>query len=436
MMKTIVLLHILIFFSFGYAQENNLTALRDKYQDKFLAENKGVAVLTYANGKTSTMGVGQFDLNEHSAFNIGSATKTFTVVLVLQEEEKGNLKLSDSIGKYLSPIKNVDPGLTIESLITHESGLDEVIGGNLQEMLYTKSDSLYNASLLTEIEESDPELVGKFDYCNTNYLLLGKIIEKVTDRAYSDLLRERIFIPLGMNETHPYLHKNIPNLAAPYDEGKDISEYMDYRFFANIAYAAGSISSTLHDMQIFYLELFEGNTLLSRKTVDKMLTSGNERYGLGLFKPDSEDEPFYGHGGNNVGYSFRNGYNIKDKTLYLVFSNDRSIPSRKPIIVDLIKVLNNEKIEDFEMADYEQFKGFIGKYELKEANLTMEILFEGEQFLLSVPDQGVKCELFVKSKDTLYDSKVGACFTSIEGSPNELKFSQSGFETVIYRIEE
>lgn len=435
-MKTIAIIYTLIFsITFGYAQKNELATVKDKYHDKLVEENKGVAVLTYSKGKTKTTGIGRFDLNERSAFNIGSATKTFTVILILQEMEKGNLKLSDSIGKYLDPIKNVDPGLTIESLITHETGLDEVIGGNLLEMLYTKSDSLYNASILTEIEENDPDLIGKFDYCNTNYFLLGKIIEKVADRSYADLLRERIFLPIGMNETHPYVHKNIPNLATPYHEGKDVSEYMDYRFFANIAYAAGSISSTLHDMKIFYLELFEGNTLLKKATVKRMLTDGNDTYGLGLFKPEVE-HPFYGHGGNNVGYSFRNGYNIENKTLYLIFSNNRSIPSKNMIVSDLIRVMNNEEVQPFQALDLSKFQHFIGKFELKEANLTFEITLEENKLYLNVPAQDVKSELIAKDDTTLVDAIVGASFTTVEGNKDQLTFAQNGFKTTIHRLED
>ena len=114
-----------------------------------------------------SVGIGNFQLNENAVFNIGSATKTFTVILLLQEVEKGNLKLSDRIGQYLDPIRNVDENLTIESLITHESGLDEVIGSNLTEIFDAQSDSLYELSMLHSVEKNKSELIGEFDYCNT-----------------------------------------------------------------------------------------------------------------------------------------------------------------------------------------------------------------------------------------------------------------------------
>jgi D-alanyl-D-alanine carboxypeptidase len=183
--------------------------------------------------------MGGFDLEENRVFNIASATKTFTAILILQELEKENLQLTDSIGKFLTPIKNVPQCLTIENLLIHESGLEDVF--------YAENDSRYNAQLLQQTEEYNKEMFGKFDYCNTNYFLL----EKITDRSYFDLLDERIINPLELKNTHPYVSKSIPNLATPYHKVEDVTSYLDYRFFRKIVNAAGNIASTLSDMEKF-----------------------------------------------------------------------------------------------------------------------------------------------------------------------------------------
>ncbi|WP_299311717.1 serine hydrolase [uncultured Aquimarina sp.] len=434
-MKTLQKLTVLLVFFLikymGYGQTNDLDIISKKYDSGLKEQNKGVAILIKKDNEIKTMSLGNFNLTERSVFNIGSATKTFTAILILQEVEKGNLKLTDSIGTYLTPIHNVDGFLTIEALLTHESGLDEVIGKNIQDIFYAKNDSLYNTALLHQVEKSNPKMIGKFDYCNTNYFLLGKIIEKITDQSYFDLLRERILIPLEMKNTYPYVHKNIPNLAKPYHNGEDVTDYLDYRYFANIAYAAGSIASTLTDMEIFYRSLFETEQLLEKKTVKMMMESGNEYYGYGLFKSNQEGVNYYGHGGNNIGYAFRNQYNPMTKNLYLIFTNTKSIPSKKSINNDLLGYINNKPVESFKTIDLKNFKKYTGTYLLKEANLTLEIILENNKMYLVSEAQGVKSELIQKDGKSLYDTTVGVVLTQIEEDTNSLSFSQNGFVTTI-----
>ena len=403
-MKTLQHITVLLFlliFSNVFSQENSIQTIKNKYNTLLQEQNKGIGVLIKKGAKISTFYLGSHQLTSKKVFNIGSATKTFTAILFLQEVEKGNLKLTDSIGKYLSPIKNVDGALTIETLLTHQSGLDEVVGENIKEIYYSKNDALLNSNLLDEIEENNPEQIGKFNYCNTNYLLLGKIIEKVTDKNYFDLVRECIIEPLNMKHTYPYVSKNIKNLATPFSQGEDISKYLDYRYFANIANAAGSIASTLSDMEVFYTSLFETEKLLKNETLQLMLTSGNEIYGLGIFKSEYNGTPYYGHGGNNIGYAFSNGYNPKTKELYLMFSNEIMIPI-KSIENDVFAYLNNEAIENFKHADINNFKDYIGSYLIKEANFVIKIKIENNKILLGNEAQGF-AELNQKNENTLIE---------------------------------
>ncbi len=417
--------------SIAFSQTKSLEIISNKYNTPLKEQNKGVAILIKKKNNLETVSLGNHNLTKNSVFNIGSATKTFTAILILQELEKGNLKLTDSIGQYLTPIANVNASLTIEDLLTHESGLDEVIGKNIQDIFYAKNDSLYNTNLLSQVEKNNPEMIGKFDYCNTNYFLLGRIIEKVTDQSYFDLLRERIFVPLGMKNTYSYVHKNIPNLATPFHDEKDVTAYLDYRYFANIAYAAGSIASTLSDMELFYKSFFETEVLLKKETVKMMITSGNDSYGLGLQKFSKNN---VGHGGNNIGYAFRNQYNLVTKDLILMFANYRTIPLKNAIKKDLLAYMNNEPIESFKSLDINVFKKYTGTYLLKEANLKLKIVFEDSKMYLVCEEQGLKSKLTQKNDISLSDTTVGATLTIIEGSSTSLTFQQNGFTTTINKI--
>ena len=429
-MKTLkhLTLLLLTFIPFaGISQASDLDIFSKKYNSILKEQNKGIAILVKKNNKIESTSLGNFNLSENSVFNIGSATKTFTAILIMQELEKGNLRLTDSIGSYLTPIQNVDGDLLIKELLSHESGLDEVIGRNILDIFYAKNDSIYSESLLNHIEKSEAETKGKFDYCNTNYLLLGKILEKITDQSYFDLLRERIFIPLQMNNTYPYVHKNLPNLARPYHDNTDVTEYLDYRFFANIANSAGSIASTLIDMEKFYSSLFETEILLRKETVKMMMESGNEAYGLGVFKNEINNQVYYGHGGNN-------SYNPITKDMYLMFSNSITIQSRELIKNDLMAFLNNKAIDEFKSIDIKNFEECVGVYLLKEANLKLEIVIEEGKMFLIVESQGVKSELAQKNETSFYDTVVGVTFTMIEDSHDSLSFNQKDFTTTISKV--
>jgi D-alanyl-D-alanine carboxypeptidase len=425
-----LLLNVTVFFS----QESNLESIASKYQSSFKENNQGVGILVKRDDEVYTTSIGTHNLTEHSVFNIGSATKTFTAILILQEVEKGNINLTDTIGTYLDPIANVDGTLSIEQLLAHETGLDEVISRNIEDIFYAKNDVLYQDDLLQQVGENNPDMVGKYEYCNTNYFLLGRIIEKLTDQNYFDAVRERIIEPLQLQHTYPYVHKNLPNLATPIHDDKDVTEFLDYRYFANIAFAAGSVASTLVDLEVFYTSLFETEKLLKKETLALLMESGNEVYGLGIFKPNPKEGNYYGHGGNNIGYSFRNGYNPDTKNLFMIFSNSIKIPQSMVINVDLIAFLNGKPIVQFSAINIENFKDYTGTYLLAEADLEFVIQLDGETMYLVVPAQDAKSELTQKNETTLMDTSVGATFSIIEGATDRLKFEQNGFSTEIVKV--
>jgi CubicO group peptidase (beta-lactamase class C family) len=416
-----------------YSQQNKLDPIQEKYNSILKEKNKGIAILVKKDNNIEKVSLGNYNLTEHNVFSIGSATKTFTAILILQEMEKGNLKLTDSIGTYLTPIKNVDGSLTVEHLLTHQSGLDEVTGRNVIDVFFSEDDSVYNKNQLDQIEENNPEKIGKFSYCNTNYLLLGKILEKITDQNYFDLLELQIFKPLQLKSTYAYLHKNIKNLATPTFNNKDVTEYIDHRFYGGFAYAAGSIASTLLDMEVFYTSLFETEKLLKNETLELMLTSGSENYGLGIFKSTYNDVLYYGHGGNNIGYAFSNGYNPITKELFLMFTNSIAIPLNS-IESDVAGYLNDETISNFKAVDMGIFKDYAGTYLVKEVNLTLNITVENNKIFLSDENQSFKSELNQKGENTLIDKVTGVSLTIIKSDANSLTFSQSGFTAIISRI--
>ena len=105
--------------------------------------------------------------------------------------------------------------------------------------------------------------------------------------------------------------------------GEDLLEQSNYRFYYNLAFSAGCISSNLNDLELFFISLYETNKLITRETFTKMIDF-QDNYGLGIekIKVNSEKEYFFiGHSGDNISFKIRNLYNPKTKDLIITISN-------------------------------------------------------------------------------------------------------------------
>lgn len=350
-MKRIILALLLGFSGIVLAQDDAKTSAlladamnvyRDSIQQKY-----GLAALVRHNGKISRHAIGiageGIAMTPDKVFNIGSLTKTFTAVLVMQEVEKGSLKLSDSIGKFFDENPNADLTITIEELLLHRSGLGEVVVDSIFNQAFLDPAFEYNYTFLYNKIPKPAGLRGeKYNYCNTNYLLLGYILEYITDKPYDELLKERVFDPCGMKNTYAYFSKAIPNTAHPMYEGEDLIEYCSFHFYKNYSFSAGGISSTMDDLVKFFENLYEKNTLVTPETFAKMVTF-RDYYGYGFEKIIKDTTAgrvdCYGHAGDNISFALRNYYNPNTKDLVIVFANHYGDPYSRKIATVIMKQL-------------------------------------------------------------------------------------------------
>ena len=264
-------------------------------------------------------------MNENQVFNIGSLTKTFTAVLIMQEVEKGNIQLNDSLNIYFPKEfcenDNVDLGITIEQLLRHRSGLGEVVNDSLFNKAFGNPYFDYNYSFLfNKIPKPTSEPNSKYQYSNTNYILLGYILEVVNDKPYAEILKERIFAPLKMKNSYAYYSKNIKNVAHPILFGEDLSESGFFKYYQSYLFSAGAISSNTNDLYNFFKALYNYK-LVSRESFEKMISFGKEGYGMGLQKQVVDGKVYLGHGGDNISFKIRNFYDAKTKNLLILISN-------------------------------------------------------------------------------------------------------------------
>ena len=124
-------------------------------------------------------------------------------------------------------------------------------------------------------------------------------------------------------------------------DGEDLIEQLNYRFYYNLAYSAGCISSNLDDLELFFSSLYETNKLISRETFNKMIDF-QDNNGLGIEKinvKSTKDYYFIGHSGDNISFKIRNRYNPKTKDLIITISNQMGEKYIGKINNDIIKQL-------------------------------------------------------------------------------------------------
>lgn len=271
-------------------------------------------------------------------YRLGSITKQFTAMLIMQLVEQGKLKLDVPVSTYLPeyPKKNGDV-ITIHQLLTHSSGTPNMTSfpGFLKNISRNSYSPLQLVNLFAD-STLQFEPGKKYAYSNSGYILLGYIIEKVTHKSYEKVLQENIFTPLGMNNTG-YDHHEVllKNRANGYE--KNGRHYVNADFIdMSVPYAAGSLYSTVEDLYLWDQSLY-GNKLLRKEDMDllfaKHIPSGGSYYygygwGIGEIPLGNTAERIQtiGHGGGINGFNTQITRIPSDKSLIVLLNNTGGAP--------------------------------------------------------------------------------------------------------------
>lgn len=283
------------------------------------------------NYKIWKSAIGYFDdsrtrtLETKDKFIIGSVSKTFTATIILQLVEEGVIELDSSIIVYL-PIFPAEilgneynlNNITVRQLLNHESGIADFIDipAFTNRMLNEPSNTISPIEILSLVIEYRDPLFNpgtSFSYSSTNYILLGMMAEYLCEKPFYIILKERICLKIGLENTH--LHSFDP------DEGEIAHGY--YGVFdgstahGSYGWTAGGIASSVEDLGKFMKALVRGELFQNGSTFDLMITPGQfSTYGLGIFAMDYGHGVSYGHTGKVWGYRARMIYNLeKDAVL-------------------------------------------------------------------------------------------------------------------------
>jgi len=275
--------------------------------------NKGYGMANYEqdipnNGKTK--------------FRIGSVTKQFTAVAILQLVEKGKVSLKAHISEYLPYFrKDIDPKITVHDLLVHSSGLPNytALPGFYPEH---SRDPFKVKDFVIKFCSGDLEFEpgSTWNYSNSGYFILGAIIEAVTGQSYADYLKEHIFEPAGMeNSGYDDFNTILKNRATGYKMGKNGLENSDY-IDLSIPYAAGSLYSTTEDLYTWDRILYT-DKILTKKSKGLMFTPYIAYYGYGWFVAEKNRHKNYSHSGGINGFVCNIARYVDDDAFIAVLAN-------------------------------------------------------------------------------------------------------------------
>lgn len=264
----------------GSGQANRLAAaLRNGFGTRV---GGAVASLSVPGRRPWVGAVGESDIRRHTPMTadlqspIGSISKTFTGMLVMQEVERGSISLDDRLSTWYPWIAKSDE-ITVAMLLNMSSGIGDYLNDRIGEFaaeMLTDPSHRYDPEDLIAIGAALPrafETPGtQYAYSNTNTTILGRILERVTGRTFARLTRERLLVPLGLTRTRlnfqgrmqaPHVQTYSAKLV---DDGEPPVVTTDWS--SSWAYAAGALVSTVDDLRRWGRVLGTGEGVIGPRT--------------------------------------------------------------------------------------------------------------------------------------------------------------------------
>lgn len=346
--------------------------------------------------------------------DMGSVTKQFTAAAIVALEEDGKLRVTDSIGKYLSGVPQDKRGITIHHLLTHTSGLAMGFGGDYERV--TRDEVVRRA--LTSALRSPPG--ERHAYSNAGYSLLAAIVEIVSGQPLDTFMQERLFRRAGMTSSS-YFPRDTQRVVRGYLRGRDME-------IAERAAATGGemwnllgnggLHSTLDDMHRWMRALAE-DRLFSRAARDKLLRpyalhssdyrgTGSLHYAYGWYVSKlTNGKTIVWHLGGNGTLNTAVRWHVDDGTLVLYASNTSEFHDPAYPVPVIERLLAGERVNfppEVIAVDSQALARYAGRYRLDDDAITVEV----NKGFLRLRGEGQSAFWFVTrgewARDTLLDA--------------------------------
>ncbi len=393
---------------------------KNKFMGQVSIREKGIQVFKKGYGYIDATKKSKSDGN--SKYRIGSVTKTFTSVMVMQLVDEGKIKLSDKLTKFFPKIQNSDK-IIVEHLLHQRTGILD----------FVNTDTIFHSKLTNRVEhdeilermttyKSDFEPDSQHKYSNSNHFLLGKIIEKITKKTFAENLKSRIVDKINLKNTY-YTTK---------PTATEYAEVLSYMFNGsswevlpvsdlNLPFSSGGITSTAQDLTIFIENLFKGN-LVSKSSLEKMKTMKNG-YGMALVNFPFGERKFYGHNGKIDGFYSSVGYYPEDDMAISLITNGENFKYNE-VMIGILSIYYSMpyRFPDFVQLDKKELEQYLGVYASSQIPLKITISEKNGQLIGQGTDQP-SFQLDYASKDTFIFS---AAKVEIFFKENGMELRQAG----------
>lgn len=351
----------------------------------------------------------------NTIYQIGSTTKEFTAAVILKLAEQHKLSLEDKLSKYFPEYKRWNE-ITIKHLLTHTSGIYEILRDHtaFNEGTVPRSMEKTLSYFIDKPLDFDPGT--QYSYCNSGYILLGLIIEKVTGKPYQAVVRDLILKPLKMKHTgFDFAGLKNSDKAKGYTKYTQIIKEASVPWDSTATFSAGSLYSTVGDLYLWHKGLLT-NKVYSKSSLEAATTPYLAGYGLGCWIDTFYQKKIVSHGGNILGFT---GYfgRIQEDDACVIILNNIFNHQIETIGLSIFAILYNKPYSYFNeiKLTQEELEKFVGEYEVN-ANYKVKITRTGDQLFIQRNEQP-EVELFAYKANTFFqkDDDIRVSFQSENG---------------------
>ncbi len=433
----------LLFLTSSYGQsrqDKKLSKSLDELIPKRLTEiAPGCVVMVVKNDKVvykKAFGKANAELNismqPNMLFRIGSMTKQYTAVAILQLVEQGKIGLQDSIQKYIKDFPSKGYTITIENLLTNTSGikdyLSEFSNPSKEKETYTPKDGVD----YIKDEPLNFKPSTDYRYSNSNFYLLGYIIEMVTGKTFENYLKENVLDKADLKNTF-YIHpeKSIPDMPQGYSKFDGKIEKATLQE-VTIMYAAGALISNADDIYkwhkaLYNQQLVKKETLAKATTPFKFDDGAFSQYAYGWFVKNIDGSKTIEHSGSTDGFQTDEIYLPNENVFVVALYNCYEADMDWQILTnDIARLAIGKPINDNFKVKENILKTYIGTYEvtLNNVNHKLIVTFEDGRLFIEAanPDDRLpKVQMYAKSENEFYIKEALLRFEFIKDTNNTSK---------------
>ena len=335
-------------------------------------------------------------------YKIGSITKTFTAVMIMQLIEEKKLNLQTKLNRFYPKIPNAEK-ITIYDLLHHRTGIVDYING---DSITAKNIYRFHSKeeMIQKITDYKPlfEPGTKHEYSNSNYNLLGYIIETLTKKSYAENIQTRIVKKANLLNTYFPQGKIETSIGESYSYLFNGTKWEKVEEWENsIAYSAGAIISTPADLTRFMYALFD-EKLVKPSSLEQMKEI-KEGYGKALMQFPFGERRFYGHTGGIENFRAVVGYYPTEKLgISLIVNGDNF--NRNDIMIGVLSIYYKMPFPfpKFNKIEASELVKFTGTYSSKELPLKMTISEKNGELLAQATGQSAFPLTFKEEKTFIF----------------------------------